>query len=270
LEEIRLILQYYLMHILLAQKLFINVSLAGGKDKITIHQLLTYSSGIKNELEPLAMQPYHTTFSLDEFIDKYCSGKLVLLPGEKSIYGNTEYIILQKIIENVSGKNYENFLHDVVLKPLGLKNTGIVKTKLNTNEVVNTYTYNDSLKVFTADKPYYTGNYFAAGAMYSTVEDLLQFNNAIFHQNILKPETIEQMLAINEKLGYTAYGFWGSQGWGAFKEPFYYRTGGILGARANLIHAVGTKKTIIVLSNTDATNLYEFSEQLYLLSLGLK
>jgi CubicO group peptidase (beta-lactamase class C family) len=237
-----------------------------GKDKVTVHQLLTYSSGIKNELEPLGMRPYQAKFSLDEFIDKYCSGKLVMLPGEKSTYGNTEYIILQKIIENVSGKSFEKLLQDVVLKPLGLKNTGVVKTHLKTGELVKTYTYRDSIKAFAADAPYYTENYFAAGAIYSTLEDLLHFSNALFQQKILKPETVEQMLTINEKLGHTTYGFWGSRGWGNINEPFYYRTGGILGARANWMYTVGTKKTIIVLSNTDATNLYELSEQLYLLS----
>jgi hypothetical protein len=62
-------------------------------------------------------------------------------------------------------------------------------------------------------------------------------------------------------------GFWGSQGWGNIKEPFYYRTGGILGSRANWIYTTETKKAIMVFSNTDATNLYELSEQLYLLSI---
>jgi CubicO group peptidase (beta-lactamase class C family) len=241
-----------------------------GGDKVTIHQLLTYSSGIRNQLEPLAMQPYSVKLSLDAFIDRYCSGKLVHAPGEKSTYGNTEYIILQKLIEQVSGKRYENYLREVVLLPLGLKNTGMAKTDGRTNEQVATYTYSDSLKVFTADLPYCIENYFGAGALYSTLEDLLHFSNALFGRKLLKPETTERMLTIHEKLGYTAYGLWGAGGWGIINEPFYYRTGGILGARANWIYTTGTGKTIIVLSNTDATNLYELSEQLYLLSPGPK
>lgn len=238
-----------------------------GRDRVTIHQLLTYSSGIQNEAGPLSMQPYQAKLSLDEFIDRYCSGKLVSEPGEKTVYGNTEYIILQKIIENVSAHSFEHYLHEVVLTPLGLKHTGMVKTNTKSNELVNTYSYQDSLKLFVADEPYYPENYFAAGAMYSTLEDLLLFNNAIFQQKLLKPRTTELMLTIHERLGYTAYGLWGSQGWGHIKEPFYYRTGGILGSRANWIHTTGTVKTIIVLSNTDATNLYELSEQLYVTSL---
>jgi CubicO group peptidase (beta-lactamase class C family) len=241
-----------------------------GKNNVTVHQLLTYASGIKNELDPLAMQPYQVKTSLDDFINTYCSGNLVFTPGEKSTYGNTEYIILQKVIENVIGKSYEAYLHDIVLKPLGLKNTNVAKKDQKVNGLVNTYTYNDSLKVFTGDAPYFIENYFAAGSVYSTLEDLLVFSNAIFQQKILKPETIRKMLTINEKLGYTAYGLWGSQGWGTFNEPFYYRTGGILGSRANWIYTADTKTTIIVLSNTDATNLYELSEQLYLLSLDKK
>ncbi len=66
----------------------------------------------------------------------------------------------------------------------------------------------------------------------------------------------------------TAYGFWGSNGWGNFKEKFYYRTGGILGSTSNWINTLKTNKTIIVMSNTNATNLYEISEKLYLASLS--
>jgi CubicO group peptidase (beta-lactamase class C family) len=114
-----------------------------GRDRVTVHQLLTYSSDIKNELEPLGIKPYQVKLSLEQFIDKYCSGKVVHTPGEKSTYGNTEYIILQKIIENVSGKSFEKFLLDVVLNPLGLKNTSLAKTNLKINGLAKTYTYDD-------------------------------------------------------------------------------------------------------------------------------
>jgi CubicO group peptidase (beta-lactamase class C family) len=241
-----------------------------GKDKVTVHHLLTYSSGIKNHLDSLGMRPYQVKTTLEKFIDKYCSGKLLFTPGAKSSYGNTEYIILQKIIENVSGKSFEKYLHEVVLHPLGLKNTGLAKNDLHIKGLVQSYTYRDSLKLFTKDVPYFAANYFAAGSVYASLEDLFVFSNALFQHKLLKPETTKQMLTIYEQLGNTAYGFWGSKGWGAFTEPFYYRTGGILGSRANWIYAPESKKTIIVLSNTDATNLYALSEQLYLLSLDQK
>lgn len=239
-----------------------------GKDKVTIHQLLTYSSGIENKLDALGMTPYQTNKTLDEFIEAYCSGELVFTPGEKSEYGNTEYILLQKIIETVTGSSYETYLAKIILQPLGIQNTQLVKSKAINAGLLPSYTYEDSLGIFVNDAPYYPELYFGAGALYATVEDLLKFDQALFNNKRLSKASTEKLLAIHPELGYTAYGLWGSTGWGNFSEPFYYRTGAILGSNANWIHTIESGKTIIVLSNTNATNLYELSEQLYLLSIG--
>lgn len=235
-----------------------------GKDKVLIRHLLTYASGIENGANPMGAKPYLTQKSLDEFIGEYCSGKLVEVPGQKSVYGNTEYIILQKIIENVSQKSYAALLQEVILDPLGMINTGVINSDKIKKSLTKTYTYDDKAKTFEADKPFFIENYFAAGNMYSTAEDLLLLSNALFGNKILSETTTQKMLEIHPDLGYTAYGLWGSDGWGTFDEKFYYRTGGIMGSTANWIHTIGTRKTIIVLSNTDATNLYELSERLYL------
>lgn len=106
--------------------------------------------------------------------------------------------------------------------------------------------------------------------MYSTVEDLLKFDTAIFSNKLLQPKTTDLMLKFYPELGYTAYSMWGSDGYGNFAEKFYYRTGGILGSNSNWIHTIQNKKTIIVLSNTNTTNLFEMSEKLYLASIGKK
>ncbi len=239
-----------------------------GKDKVTIHQLLTYSSGIANESEKLEMLSYKSPLSLDEYIDKYCSGKLEFEAGSKSAYGNTEYIILGKIIENVTGESFDKILKKYILSPLKMKNSGMASAKKSDSKLVKSYTQNEKSKVFEIDEPYLIENYFASGAMYSTVEDLLKFDTAIFTNKLLKPQTTELMLKTYPNLGNVAYGFWGSDGFGNFAEKFYYRPGGILGSTANWLHTVENKKTIIVMSNTDATNLFELSEKLYLASLG--
>lgn len=238
-----------------------------GKNIITIHNLLTYSSGLENKLDNLGMTPYQSNITIDDFIDKYCANNLDYKPGEKSVYGNTEYILLHKIIENVSNDSYENYLKKVILDPLKMKNTGMSKPTEIVKNLCDAYLYKDSSNTFYKEEPYYTNLYFGSGALYSTVEDLLKFDQALFNNKILSKETTEKLLTIHPELGYTAYGLWGSTGWGNFKETFYYRTGGIQGSNANWIHTIDNGKTIIVLSNTDATNLYEFSEKLYLESL---
>jgi CubicO group peptidase (beta-lactamase class C family) len=187
------------------------------------------------------------------------------VPGVKSSYSNTEYIILLKIIELASGRSYSEFLNEVIIKPLKLKNTGVNSYEKVPKRMVKAYTFSDSLKTLTPDEPYYGEMYFGAGNMYATCNDLLVFDQAIFSNKLLNKHSTQKLLEIHDDLGYTSYGFWGSTGWGNFNEKFYYRTGGILGSTSNWIHTMGTNKTIIVLSNTDTTNLYELSEKIYLL-----
>lgn len=233
------------------------------RNVVTIHQLLTYSSGIYNALQQQQLLPYQSPTSLQQFIHTYCSGPLIDTPGTKSQYANTEYIILHQIIEQVSGLSYANYLKKTILQPLHLHHTGIATTSHTPTPWLAAYTYSDSLHTYSPDPFYLPEMYFGAGCLYSTITDLHTLDQAIFNHKILSTSTTQQLLRIHPQLGYTAYSFWGSSGWGTFSEPFYYRTGGIQGSTANWIHTMNSKKTIIILSNTNATNLYQLSEALY-------
>lgn len=241
------------------------------KDKVTIKHLLTYSSGISNTVENLGMRPYQTPLTLDEFIDKYCSGNVEFTPGEKSNYSNTEYTILHKIIENVSHKSFSTVLQENILTPLKMANTGLLDSKNIIVGLTSSYTIQDSTYQITSDEPYFIENYFGSAAMYSTVEDLFTFNNAIFNHSLLNESTSKLLLKPNNQLdGATLGGLLYSDGYGTFNKPFLYRTGGLLGSCANWIHSLDDKKTIIVFNNVNGTNLYELSEQLYRVSTGQK
>lgn len=241
------------------------------KDKVTIQQLLTYSSGIPNTVNDLGMRPYQSPLTIDEFINNYCSENLAFTPGEKSNYSNTEYTILHKIIENVSKKSFSSLLQENILNPLEMENTGLLNSKDIIAGLTSSYTIQDSTNQIISDEPYFIENYFGSAAMYSTVEDLLTFNNGIFNHRLLNESTTNLMIKPNKQLdGAALGGLWYSDGYGTFNKPFTYRTGGLLGSCSNWINSIDDKKTIIVFNNTNGTNLYEFSEQLYLVSTGQK
>lgn len=241
------------------------------KNTVTIQHLLTYSSGIPNAVNDLGMRPYQTALTIDEFIDKYCSGNLEFKPGEKSNYSNTEYTILHKIIENVSKKSFSSLLQENILNPLKMENTGLLNSKDIIVGLTSSYTIQDSTDQIRSEEPYFIENYFGSAAMYSSVEDLLKFNNAIFNYSLLNESNTKLMLKPNPNFqGATLGGIWYSDGYGTFSKPFIYRTGGLLGSCSNWIHTIDDKKTILVFNNTDGTNLYELSEQLYLVSTGHK
>jgi CubicO group peptidase (beta-lactamase class C family) len=172
-----------------------------GKDKVTIHNLLTYSSGIPNCEGNTGIAVYQSPTSVDDFIDKYCSGNLEFEPGQQFSYDNGDYIIL--------------------------------------------------------------------GRMYSTAEDLLKFDKGIFGYKLLNKETVDLMLTPYPELYGVAYGFWVTENiYGAQNIKVANRQGSIWGANANWLHLVDQNKTILVLSNTNATNLQDLTEQMVLISTG--
>ncbi len=233
------------------------------KNIVTIENLLTYSSGIPDSAGKLGMNTFKKSSTIDDYINNYCSADLINNPGTESVYSNTEYIILTKIIENVTQQSFEKVLEENILSPLVMKNSGVLNSKKLTRNLCNSYTINDTSNKKSIDESYYIENYFGAGNMYSTVEDLLKFDNGIFSNKLLNKSTTELMLKPNRNLNNVAFGVWYAEGYGTFNKPFIYRTGGILGSCSNWIHTIDDNKTIIVFNNTNGTNLYEMSEQLY-------
>ncbi|PQV48319.1 CubicO group peptidase (beta-lactamase class C family) [Jejuia pallidilutea] len=240
------------------------------KNYVTIQHLLTYSSGIPDKIGKLEMEPFKSPMNIDDFINKYCSSDIVGNTGEQSHYSNTEYIILTKIIEVVTQKKYETVLKENILKPLKMNNSGLLNSKRSIKGLAKSYSINDSTKIASVDELYFVENYFGAGAMYSTAEDLLKFNLGIFKNKLLNESNTKLMIKPNPKLNNVAFGVWYADGYGTFSKPFIYRTGGILGACTNWIYTLVDKKSIIVFNNTNGTNLYEMSEQFYLVSTGQK
>ncbi len=241
------------------------------RDKVTIQNLLTYSSGIANCEGNTGIEVYQKQISVDDFISKYCSGKLEFEPGKQFSYDNGDYIILGRIIEKLSGKSFAQNLEEKILKPLSMENTNMLATKDIVNGLVSTYNIDDSTKLFYADDPMYIENYFSAGAMYSTAQDLLKFDNAIFTFKLLDKKTVELMLTPYSELYGVAFGFWVTENkFGNITTKVANRQGSIWGANANWLHLIDKDKTFIVLSNTNATNLQDLTEQLVLVSTGQK
>lgn len=242
-----------------------------GKDKVTIHNLLTYSSGIPNCEGNTGIAVYQLPISTDEFITKYCSGNLEFEPGKQFSYDNGDYIILGRIIEKLTGKSFLQNLNETILKPFGMENTSMLSSKDIVSGLVPTYNIDDSTKAFYIDDPMYIENYYSAGAMYSTIEDLLKFDNCIFGNKILSKNTVDLMLTPYPELYGVAYGFWVTDNkYGTITSRTANRQGSIWGANTNWVHLIDNNKTIIVFSNTNATNLSELTEQLILVSTGQK
>ena len=226
--------------------------------KATIRNLLTYSSGRDLQEMRSFLEVYsNDIWGVDTFITKYCSGKLVDTPGTKFNYSNGDFIILGKIIEKIYGKPYEEVLREKILSPFKMHNTNYLHHNDIIKGMAEGYSCEDSgiIKFYTPTN-YYIDNFYSAGAMYSTPEDLLIFDRAIFNYEILKKETVDLMLASYSNLGDAAFGFWVyPKKFGTVNTIFAERQGGGYGFHSNWIHLVDRGLTFILLSNTDAVDL---------------
>ena len=236
-----------------------------GADKVTVHQLLNHTSGLANfdtvkDLETAlksGIPVYQTPYTSDQLLARFCSGKLAHAPGEVFDYNNADYIVLGKIIERLDGRTYEQALRDRILQPLGMEDTGLLHQSQILEGLADTYFFRDDLKTLVNDLPVYPENWYAAGAMYSTVRDVLTFSNALFGARLLKQET----LALMFKPGLDDYGY-GVWAYDTKVDGKTYRVvkrpGQIMGAQSQLYRFLDEDVTVIILSNTGTTDLDEF------------
>lgn len=162
-------------------------------DKVTIKMLLIHTSGIPSYtnqpdfFEKVSKQYY----APDDFIKQYCSGDLEFEPGTKFNYNNSGYFILGAIIEHVTGKTYDEVLTEKIIEPLGLKDTGYDHSETIINKRAAGYEK--------AGNGYRNASYldmalpYAAGSLYSTVEDLYKWDLALRTDKILSKKYMDEM-----------------------------------------------------------------------------
>ncbi|MBC7937261.1 MAG: beta-lactamase family protein [Rhizobacter sp.] len=242
----------------------------GGADTITVHQLLNHTSGMANidtitSIESVLKDGapvYQKPRTSDELLTTYCSGNLINEPGKVFSYNNAEYIILGKIIEGICNKSYEQALKENILQPLGMKNSGLLYQQNIVDDLANTYFYREDIKKLAPDLPVYPENWYAAGSMYSTTNDLLKFSNALFKLKLLKQETLSEMLTPG--LDEYGYGTWVYKNFETNNKKYTIikRPGEIMGTQTLLIHVLGEDITIIILNNTGTAGLEDFAAEI--------
>lgn len=155
-------------------------------DKITVHHLLCHQSGIKDYT---ASFDYRSTisrlpFDPDEFIKLHCSGDLLHEPGTFYAYCNTGYSILGRIIEKVTFKTFEQNLQARIFEPLGMAHSGYDRHRYVLPKRASGYT-RGSFGYENADYIDMDSSPGAAGAIYSTVEDMFRWDRALYTDQLL-------------------------------------------------------------------------------------
>jgi CubicO group peptidase (beta-lactamase class C family) len=155
-------------------------------NKVTIHHLLTHTSGLQRDWGKEHYQNIPIEYKTEDIIKTIKNLKYDFKPGESWNYSNCGYVVLSCIIERVSGLSYLDFLRKNFFEPLGMLNTGIhqwndfLGCEILKDEVCGYY-YENGIIYRTVNLDRTAG----AGALYSTLEDLFKWNEAIFNNKVL-------------------------------------------------------------------------------------
>ncbi len=217
-------------------------------DLITIHNLLTHTSGLKNYTNSSEF----LKLNLDnkdpmEVINLIKDTPLEFKPGEKFEYNNTNYVLLGIILEKVTNTSYEDYLQKNIFEPLNMTNTGICYGK--DNGLHDATPYSGFLEVAPVDDRLVLTQAYSAGNIYSTVEDLYRWDRALKTEELVKKETIDKIFKghIDTSQG-VSYGYgWmiSDTDWG--KKLFH--GGNTFGFTANITRYPDEDLAIIVLTN---------------------
>lgn len=234
--------------------------------EVTIHHLLSHTGGIPNftsfpDYLPKMMMPVTTQEMIARFKDKPLDFK----PGEKWSYSNSGYFLLGYVIEKVAGESYESFVQQNIFEPLKMKSTGydhfdtILKNRA-TGYSLKKGTMVNSLYI-DMTQPY------AAGSLYSTVEDLFLWNEALYSDRLLSGKSREAMMTpVKNDYG---YGLAIQTKWG---RKMISHGGGINGFSTFIARFPDEKVTVVVLRNADygSPNPGQMSSDLAAIAFGEK
>jgi CubicO group peptidase (beta-lactamase class C family) len=212
---------------------------------VTLHHLLTHTSGIPSftslpdykKTEPLP-SPVEST------IARFRDLPLEFVPGERFNYSNSGYVLLGQVVERVSGRSYAEFLRQEIFAPLGMNDTGyddparVIKRRAHGYTLDGEELRNASFVDMTIPH--------AAGALYSTIGDLLIWDQALYSEKLLPRRAVVQMFTpARDNYAY---------GWAAtrlFDRPLVTHNGGINGFSTNIMRFTDDRVTIVVLSNVE-------------------
>lgn len=158
---------------------------------ITIKNLLTHTAGIPNYTEsPDFAKTAATNTTAAELTSRFRDKPLQFAIGEKFAYSNSGYYLLGTIIERVSGKTYAEFLQENIFVPLGMKQSGYDDpVRLISNRAAGYARTSDG---FINAAPISMSTAYAAGALYSTVEDLLRWDQALYIDKLVPRKALDE------------------------------------------------------------------------------
>lgn len=158
------------------------------KRSITLHHLLTHSSGLGEVAEG-----DFDYVSRDAIVAKALASELGATPGERYVYSNLGYSLLGAVVERVTGRGYEAWLRDELLVPAGLYETGYLLPRFEPERVA--VGYRDGSRFGTVlgrIDPERGPSWvlYANGGIHATIHDMLRWGRALLEDRVASRERL--------------------------------------------------------------------------------
>ncbi|WP_339797562.1 serine hydrolase [Paenibacillus sp. FSL R5-0744] len=187
--------------------------------EITIHQLLTHSSGIPDYFDETIMgdfeelwktQPMYTLQQLEDFVPMFRNLPMMWPPGERFHYNNTGYIVLGLLVEELSGMSFSDYVELHIFKPCGMEQSGYF--------TLDALPANCALGYIEEENGSWRSNIYsipvkggADGGAFVTAPDMQLFWNGLMNHTLLSPVLTSLLLTPHIHVdgeGYYGYGVW--------------------------------------------------------------
>ncbi|WP_254906726.1 serine hydrolase [Flavobacterium sp. FPG59] len=236
-------------------------------DKITIHHLLTHTSGIKDftkmkSLRDISQKEMTSKMMVDFFKNEPAD----FAPGEKFDYNNSGYVLLGYIIELVSGEKYEEFINKNIFDKVGMNNSQYASDR----KIILKRAYGYQKKEYGyVNKTQISFSIpFSSGSLMSTTGDMLKWQNALNLNLLLNTETLKKAFTkykLNNGEEFT-YGY----GWHLINvngTQLRRHGGSIFGFKSMGVYIPSEDIYVIGLTNCDCNSPTQVTEDIALLTL---
>ena len=223
-------------------------------DEVTIHHLLTHTSGIHSYTgKSNFFETVRSPIRAEDLINSFKDDPYDFDPGKKWSYNNSGFFLLGHIVRKVSGKDYGVFLRETFFEPLGMTNTGVHEATAIIEHEAHGYSYEGGAVRKAVDWDMSRAG--GAGALYSTVGDLYRWNEGVFGGKVLSAASLKaaftpvktaESKGEDPKDGY-GYG-WGIGSLRGLREIDH--GGGLHGFTSFLLRITNENFTVAVLANS--------------------
>ncbi|MGO0061503.1 GNAT family N-acetyltransferase [Brevibacillus fluminis] len=237
-------------------------------ERITIHHLLTHTSGLYNYAATLQFWQNDMRLfsaSIEDIIALFRDEPLAFAPGEDCAYSNAGYILLTAIIEKASGLSYADYMRTKVLQPLGMLDSGCDNGRTVVKGQASGYSVWKSLI-----HPEHEDMSKALGAygLYATVEDLYRWDRALHTGELISSDCLTRMFTTYPDT-YGGYGWFISNATvqGVTRKKISH-LGDVGGYTAHIARYPDDELVVIFCSNMIITPVERITDDLARIALG--